>query len=53
MVADAMVRFDIDDRWSAQLNVNNVFDKTYHAGTSPIATYGEPRNAMLTLVSRF
>lgn len=52
-VADAMVRYDIDDRWSAQLNVNNVFDKTYFTGAANIATYGEPRNAMLSLVSRF
>ncbi|CAM3134778.1 outer-membrane receptor for ferric coprogen and ferric-rhodotorulic acid [Paracoccus aminovorans] len=52
-VADAMVRYDIDERWSAQLNLNNVFDKTYFTGAANIATYGEPRNAMLTLVSRF
>ncbi|MBY0137069.1 TonB-dependent siderophore receptor [Paracoccus yeei] len=52
-VADAMVRYDIDERWSAQLNVNNVFDETYFTNAANIATYGEPRNAMLTLVSRF
>ena len=52
-VADAMIRYDIDDRWSAQLNVNNVFDKTYFTNAANIATYGEPRNAMLSLVSRF
>ncbi|RDD69891.1 TonB-dependent receptor domain-containing protein [Paracoccus versutus] len=52
-VADAMVRYDINDRWSAQLNVNNLFDKTYFTNAGSIATYGEPRNAMLTLVSRF
>lgn len=29
-VADAMVRYDIDERWSAQLNVNKLFDKHYY-----------------------
>lgn len=48
-----MVRYDINDQWSAQLNVNNVFDKTYFTSAANIATYGEPRNAMLTLVYRF
>lgn len=52
-VVDAMVRYDIDARWSAQLNVNNVLDKTYFTNAANIATYGEPRSAMLTLVSRF
>lgn len=53
VVADAMVRFDINDAWSAQLNINNLFDKSYYTGASGIATWGEPRNAMLSLVTRF
>ncbi|MTH65428.1 TonB-dependent siderophore receptor [Paracoccus shanxieyensis] len=52
-VVDAMVRYDISDTWSAQLNVNNLFDKTYVPNASATVAYGEPRNAMLTLVSRF
>lgn len=52
-VADAMVRYDIKERWSAQLNVNNLFDKHYYIGAANTATWGEPRIAMLTLVSRF
>lgn len=52
-VVDAMVRYDISEKWSAQLNVNNLFDKVYYHNASVAAVYGEPRNAMLTLVSRF
>ena len=53
IVADAMVRYDISDKWSAQLNVNNLFDKNYVPNASATVAHGEPRNAMLTLVSRF
>lgn len=52
-VVDAMVRYDISDAWSAQLNVNNLFDKSYVPNASNTVAHGEPRNAMLTLVSRF
>ena len=53
IVADAMVRYDISDKWSAQLNVNNLFDKNYVPNASATVAHGEPRNAMLTLGSRF
>lgn len=52
-VADVMARYDFNDDWSAQLNVNNLFDKNYVPNASNTVAYGEPRNAMLTLVSRF
>ncbi|NPD16359.1 TonB-dependent siderophore receptor [Xinfangfangia sp. D13-10-4-6] len=52
-VVDLMARYDINETWSAQLNVNNVFDKVYYPSASVAAVYGEPRNAMLTLTSRF
>ena len=52
-VVDAMVRYDINDTWSAQLNISNLFDKSYYHSASVAAIYGEPRNATLTLVSRF
>jgi len=53
---DAHVKYRIDDQWSLDLNVNNLFDKTYY---STIGTpgggnwYGEPRNAALTLRGTF
>ena len=52
-VVDVMARYDINDQWSAQLNVNNLFDKSYYNTPYEQITYGQPRNAMLTLVSRF
>ncbi|WP_323718089.1 TonB-dependent siderophore receptor [Paracoccus aminovorans] len=51
-VFDAMARYDISDKWSAQLNVNNLFDRRYYNNPGDIS-WGEPRNATLTLVSRF
>jgi outer membrane receptor for ferric coprogen and ferric-rhodotorulic acid len=53
MVADAMLRYEFNERCSAQLNVNNMFDKDYYNNASSTASYGEPRNAVFTLVSRF
>lgn len=52
-VVDVMARYDLSDQWSAQLNINNLFDKTYYNNPGSQITYGAPRNAMLTLVSRF
>lgn len=52
-VVDVMARYDFNETWSAQLNVNNLFDKTYYNGPGSQVTYGAPRNAMLTLTSRF
>jgi outer membrane receptor for ferric coprogen and ferric-rhodotorulic acid len=51
-VVDVMARYDISDKWSAQLNVSNLFDRSYNTRPGDVS-YGEPRNATLTLVSRF
>jgi len=50
----AMVRWEINPFWSAQLNLNNVLDKWYYTsvGTSTVV-YGEPRNFMLNVNARF
>lgn len=53
MVVDAMARYDFNERWSAQLNVNNVFDKTYFQQATSQPFYGDPLNAMLTISARF
>lgn len=51
-VVDAMARYDISDTWSAQLNINNLFDRSYYTQPQAIS-WGEPRNATLTITSRF
>lgn len=53
MVVDAMARYEFNARWSAQLNVNNVFDKSYLADAYTDSYYGNPLNAMLTVSARF
>lgn len=52
-VVDAMARYDFNDRWSAQLNVNNVFDETYFGSVADQSFYGEPLNAVFTVSARF
>ncbi len=55
-VWNASVQYRINRNWSATLNVNNLFDKTYYktVGTSGGGNwYGDPRNAMLTLRGAF
>lgn len=51
-VVDAMARYEISDKWSAQLNINNLFDRSYYTQPERIS-WGEPRNATLTITSRF
>jgi len=53
-IYSAMVNWEINQAWSAQLNVNNLLDKWYYTsiGTSRVA-YGEPRNFMLNVNARF
>lgn len=44
--------YAFNPRWSAQLNLNNVFDKRYYntvGSTSSGNYYGDPRNLMVTL----
>ncbi|WP_455825067.1 TonB-dependent siderophore receptor [Pseudomonas graminis] len=52
--ADVMAGYQVNKNLDLQLNVNNVFDRTYYSavGSSPIwgstDTYGSPRNVGLT-----
>lgn len=51
-VWNAMLKYQINPRWSATLNVNNVFDKRYYSTLSSFVNanyYGDPRNVVLTL----
>lgn len=49
-VWDAMLAWDINKTWTAQLNATNVFDKVYYAQISTgYGSYGDPRRLMLTL----
>ncbi|QDL94578.1 TonB-dependent siderophore receptor (plasmid) [Paroceanicella profunda] len=55
-VVDLMASYDITETVALQLNVNNVFDKQYYSrvgSTSVFNFYGAPRNASLTLTTRF
>lgn len=48
--------YQIDETWSAAVNVNNLFDRRYYSGLfSPQWNnrYGEPRNVMLTVKADF
>jgi outer membrane receptor for ferric coprogen and ferric-rhodotorulic acid len=52
VVADVFLAYRINKNFTAQLNVNNIFDKTYYAKLGALASgnfYGEPRNFLLTL----
>lgn len=52
----ASLDYKIDKNWSATLNGNNLFDKKYYStvGTSQYNNfYGDPRNFMLTIRSKF
>ncbi|ELC5005252.1 TonB-dependent receptor [Salmonella enterica] len=46
-VYDAMARWNINKNFSAQLNVNNIFDKQYYTHERSYVS-GAPRNFMLT-----
>ncbi len=50
-IVDLMARYAITDRLSAQLNVHNLFDKTYYSqiGFYTQLAYGEPLNVSLSL----
>lgn len=54
-LVNLMAKYKINKDFSAQLNINNVFDKDYY-GVFPAygqITHGEPRNATLTLRYQF
>lgn len=48
-LAHGFAAYDLTDRATMRLNVNNLFDKKYINGLSYGAIYGAPRNAMVTL----
>ncbi|WP_157982100.1 TonB-dependent siderophore receptor [Oceanicella sp. SM1341] len=55
-VVDLMASYELTENVALQLNVNNVFDKKYYSrvgSTSVFNFYGAPRNASLTLTTRF
>ncbi len=55
-VWNARVSYKINKNWTAALNVNNVFDKTYYQTIGAPgwgSFYGDPRNATLTLRGTF
>ncbi|TDF80809.1 TonB-dependent receptor [Pseudomonas sp. H9] len=55
-VWSASLDYQIDKNWSATVNANNLFDKKYYStvGTSAYNNfYGDPRNFMLTVRSKF
>ena len=50
-LVDLMARYQIDQRFALQLNVNNVFDKVYYQHERSLNS-GAPRYALLTLSYR-
>lgn len=48
-LVDLFTRYQVTPKLSAQLNINNLFDKTYETNLSDYIVYGEPRNASLSL----
>lgn len=48
-LAHGFAAYDLTDRATVRLNVNNLFDKKYVGGLSNGTMYGAPRNAMVTL----
>ncbi|MBV7537514.1 TonB-dependent receptor [Duganella sp. sic0402] len=55
-VWNSMIKYQINPRWSASLNFNNMFDKRYYSTLSSFVNanyYGDPRNVTLTLRGGF
>jgi outer membrane receptor for ferric coprogen and ferric-rhodotorulic acid len=56
---DLMLHYQANSHLELQLNINNVFDKVYYRGLGydtgwgPADTYGDPRNAVLTVRYHF
>ena len=53
LIASVFASYDLGDKATLRLNVNNLFDKKYVGGLAYGAIYGAPRNAALTLNYRF
>lgn len=54
-VLDLMAQYRLDERWSAQLNIDNVLDRKYYSSVGFYSryTYGEPRRYLLSVKYRF
>ena len=53
-VFDAMARYQVSDRLAISLNLNNLGDRSYYGiSTGRRVSYGDPRNAMLSLNYRY
>ena len=54
-LVNLMARYEFSKQLSAQLNINNVFDKKYFAMFDAYSqmTYGAPRNATLKMTYKF
>jgi outer membrane receptor for ferric coprogen and ferric-rhodotorulic acid len=54
-VADMMIRYQITESISANVNINNIFDKKYYSAVPHYnaAYYGAPRNASLSVRASF
>lgn len=50
---DAKISYDIDEHWTAQLNVNNLTDETYVSGCDYWCYYGESRSVIGSLSYRW
>lgn len=53
LIASLMFSYAFTPQLTAQLNINNLFDKTYYDFAGNQIYYGAPRNAMLTLNYKF
>lgn len=48
-----VANYEFNDELSLQVNLNNALDKTYYESSWGTYTYGEPRNARVTMNYRF
>ncbi|KAF1025243.1 MAG: Ferric-pseudobactin BN7/BN8 receptor [Acinetobacter bereziniae] len=56
-ITDLFARYQINDNWGIQFNINNIFDKKYSYSSFPINEnsnfYGTPINYLLTVDAKF
>jgi outer membrane receptor for ferric coprogen and ferric-rhodotorulic acid len=55
-IANARIGYQLNEHWSAALNLNNIFDRTYYQTVGSSASnnfYGQPRNFMLTIRAQY